>query len=93
MGIFDEKNEGGKSPATVTLTTKYSKSFERSFVIGSIFVFPFEGIRNSVYTNLYGILRNFAVLNSTKFRGITRLYAELREIKSIPYKIPYSAEF
>jgi hypothetical protein len=70
--IFGEKNEGGKSRATVTLTTKYSKSFERSFVIGSIIVFSFEGIRNSVYTNLNRIPLNFAVLNSTKFCGIRR---------------------
>jgi hypothetical protein len=38
-----------------------------------ILEFSFEGIRNSVYTNLYGILRNFAVLYRTNF-------AELCEI-------------
>jgi hypothetical protein len=34
--------------------------------------FSFEGIRNSVYMNLYEIPRNFAVLDRKKFRGITR---------------------
>jgi hypothetical protein len=82
-GYFWWKNEGGKSRATIPLTTKYSKSFQRSFVIGSIIVFSFEGIRNSVYTNLCGIPRYWTVKN----------FAELHEIKSIPYKIPYSAEF
>ncbi len=81
-----KKNGGGKSCATVPLTTKYIKSFQRSFDIGSIIVFSFEGIRSSVYTNLYGILRNWTV---KKFRGIMQNYAELREIKSLPY----SAEF
>jgi hypothetical protein len=57
VGPFDEKNGGGESRATVPLTTKYIKSFQRSFVIGLIIVFSFEGIRNSVYTNLHGIPR------------------------------------
>jgi hypothetical protein len=70
--LLMKKNGGGKSRATVPLTTKYIKSFQRSFVIGSIIVFSFEGIRNSVYTNLHGIPRNSAELNSKKFRGITR---------------------
>jgi hypothetical protein len=78
-----KKNRGGKSRGSVLLTTKYSKSFQVSFVIGLIFVFSFKGIRNSVYMNLYGIPRYWTVKN----------FAELREIKSIPYKIPYSAEF
>jgi hypothetical protein len=56
-GHFDEKNGDGKSRAAVPLTTKYIKSFQRSFVLGSIIVFSFEGIQNSVYTNLYGIPR------------------------------------
>jgi hypothetical protein len=56
--LLMKKNGGGKSRATVPLTTKYIKSFQRSYVIGSIIVFSFEGIRNSVYTNLYGIPRN-----------------------------------
>jgi hypothetical protein len=53
-----EKNGGGKSRAIVPLTMKYIKSFQRSFVIGSIIVFSFEGIRNSIYTNLHGIPQN-----------------------------------
>jgi hypothetical protein len=56
--LLMKKKGGGKSRATVLLTTKYIKSFQRSFVIGSIIVFLFEGIRNSVYTNY------------TEFRGI-----------------------
>jgi hypothetical protein len=51
--------------------------------------------RYTVYTNLYGIpyTRTY-----TEFRRISRYctekkFAELREIKSILYKIPYSAEF
>jgi hypothetical protein len=63
--LFIKKNGGSKSRATVPLTTKYIKSFQRYFVIGSIIVFSFEGIRNSVYTNLHGIPRN-----SAEFRGI-----------------------
>jgi hypothetical protein len=35
-------------------------------------LFSFEGIRNSVYTNLHEIPRNSAELKSKKFRGITR---------------------
>jgi hypothetical protein len=87
VGTFDENR------ATVPLTKKYIKSFQRSFLISSIIVFSFEGIRNSVYTNLHGILQNSAELNIKKFRGIKRNYAELCGIKPIPYKIPYSAEF
>jgi hypothetical protein len=34
--------------------------------------FSSEGIRNSVYMNPYGIPRNLVVLDSKKFRGITR---------------------
>jgi hypothetical protein len=34
--------------------------------------FSLEGIRNYVYMNFYEIPRNFAVLDRTKFRGITR---------------------
>ncbi len=49
--------------------------------------FSFEDIWNSVYTNLYGIPRNFGVLYRNK------KFAELCEIKSILCKIPYSAEF
>ncbi len=66
MGTFDEKNGGGKSRATVPLTTKYIKSFQRSFVIDSIIVFSFEGIR------IHEPIRNSAESNSKKFRGITR---------------------
>ncbi len=73
--LLMKKNGGGKSRASVPLTTKYSKSFQISFVIGSIIVFSFEGIRNSVYTNLYRIPRYWTVNN----------FAELCEIKSIPY--------
>jgi hypothetical protein len=51
--LLMKKNGGGKSRDTVPLTTKYINSFQRSFVIGSIIVFSFEGRRNSVYTNLY----------------------------------------
>ncbi len=47
-----------------------------------ILEFPFEGIRNF----LNRIPRNFAVLYS-------KYFAELNEIKSILYKIPYSVEF
>jgi hypothetical protein len=71
-----KKTGGGKSRSTVPLTTKYIESFQRSFLIGSIIVCSFEGIRNSVYTNLYGIPRNSAELNIEKFRGITRNYAK-----------------
>jgi hypothetical protein len=53
--LLMKKNGGAKSRATVPLTTKYIKSFQRSFVIGSIIIFSFEGIRNSVDTNLHGI--------------------------------------
>jgi hypothetical protein len=65
--LLMKKNGGGKSRSTIPLTTKYFKSVQRSFVIGSIIVFSFEGIWNSVYTNLYGIPRNFA-----EFCGILR---------------------
>ncbi len=55
--LLMKNNGGGKSRTTVPLTAKYSKSFQMSFVIGSVTVFSFEGIRNSVYANLYGIPR------------------------------------
>jgi hypothetical protein len=45
---------------TVPLTTKFSKSFQRSFVIGSIIAFSFEGIQNSTdrnYMEFCGISR------------------------------------
>ncbi len=83
MGTFDEKNGDGKSRTAVPLTMKYIKSFQRSFVLGWIIVFSFEGIQNSVYMNLYGIPWKWTVTN----------FAELREIKPILYKIQYSAEF
>jgi hypothetical protein len=81
-----KKNGGGKSRATAPLTTKCSESFQRSFFIGSIIVFSFEGIRNSVYTNLYGIPRNSAVLNSKKFRGI-----KLSQFR-IKFRIPRNSQ-
>jgi hypothetical protein len=34
--------------------------------------FSIEVIQSSVYTNLYRIPQNFAILNSKKFRRITR---------------------
>jgi hypothetical protein len=63
--LMKKKNRGGKSRATVPLTTKYSKSFQRSFVIGSIIVFSFGGIRNSIYMNLH--IWNSVVLKSKNF--------------------------
>ncbi len=47
------------------------------------------------YSNVYGILYTRTY---TDFSGISRYctvknFAELRKIKSIPHKIPYSAEF
>jgi hypothetical protein len=37
--LLMKKKGGGKSRATVPLTTKYIKSFQRSFVIGSNCIF------------------------------------------------------
>jgi hypothetical protein len=54
------------------------------------YAIPFVLFFNFLYLNfhlkVYGIPWNFTVLYSTKF-------AELHEIKLIPYKIPYSKEF
>ncbi len=45
-----------------------------TFLLFYILEFSFEGIWNSVYTSLYEIPRNFAVLYSKKCCGITRNY-------------------
>jgi hypothetical protein len=62
-----KKNRGGKSRATVPLTTKYSKIFQRSFVIGWKIVLSFEGLWNS-YTRTY-----------TEFRGISQYDVKYRQ--------------
>jgi hypothetical protein len=62
VGIFDGKDGGEKSKAIVPLTTKYSKSFQRSFVFGSIIV--------HIHIWMYTEFRTHEPTVYMEFRGI-----------------------
>jgi hypothetical protein len=64
---------------------KYSTKFSKICWIISA-----KHIGGISYTNNHGIPRNSAEIGPLNFRGISRNSAEL---KSLPHKIPYSAEF